>query len=448
MTKRVRPQRVAESLRQEIANLLGKGLKDPRIGFVSVMRVNMSPDLRYADVYVSLYGDESARKASLIALRNSAGWVRREIGRAIRMRFTPEVRFFPDDTLDTVYHLEEVFDRMHEKEKHTPMRRLSLQDTVDELRQAESFILTTHVSPDGDAVGSALGMVQLLKGLGKSKIACVLADPVPETYSLLPGAEHIHFLDSEKLADEYDLGILLDAGSPERAGDAQEALALGTRLLVVDHHLDEGPDGAMGIIDPEYAATGEIVADLFEVAEVPLTRDAATCLYVAQVTDTGSYRFSNTSARSHAIAARLHAAGIDASHLCEAIFERMRKPEFVILRLALERMEFHDGGRIAYTHVTAQDMEELDACKDDLNNIANYARNIEGVSVGILFRGVGPEETKVSMRSREDFDSAAFLREFGGGGHAAAAGATVKMDLATTQEKILDALAAKLEANA
>lgn len=445
MTKRVRPQRVAESIRQEIASLLSKGLKDPRIGFVSVMRVNMSSDLRYADVYVSLFGSESERKASLIALRNSAGWVRREIGKAIRMRFTPEVRFFPDDTLDTVYHLEEVFERMHEEEKHTPMRRLSLEDAVDELRNAESFLLTTHASPDGDAVGSLLGMLHLLRALEKTQITCVLADPVPDSYSLLPGVEKILPPGSASIGDTYDLGVLLDAGNPERAGSAQEALALGKRLIVIDHHLDEGPRGAMGIIDPSYAATGEIVAELFAAAGAPLSRDAATCLYVAQVTDTGSYRYSNTSARSHAIAARLHEAGIDASGLCEAIFEHMRKPEFALLRMALDRMEFRDGGRVAFTTVTEQDVAGIGARKEDLNNIANYARNIEGVKVGILFKGIGPQETKVSMRSRAGFDAAAFLRAFGGGGHAAAAGATVEHDVHTTQEMLLSALTAKLE---
>ena len=113
---RLRTQRVAELIREEIGRLLVKGLKDPRIGFVSVMGVRMSKDLRYANVYVSLYGDEKARKSSLIALRSSTGWVRREIGKAVRLRFTPQIRFFPDGTLDEVYHLEEVFREIHDQE--------------------------------------------------------------------------------------------------------------------------------------------------------------------------------------------------------------------------------------------------------------------------------------------------------------------------------------------
>ncbi|MCC6697620.1 MAG: 30S ribosome-binding factor RbfA [Candidatus Hydrogenedentes bacterium] len=114
--EKARPKRVGEQIRKEIAGLLTKGVKDPRIGFVSVMAVRMSPDLNYANVYVSLYGDESERKSSLIGLRQSAGWVRREIGKRLRLRVTPEIRFFEDTTLDDVYHLEDCFREIHEEQ--------------------------------------------------------------------------------------------------------------------------------------------------------------------------------------------------------------------------------------------------------------------------------------------------------------------------------------------
>ncbi|HOZ46723.1 MAG TPA: 30S ribosome-binding factor RbfA [Candidatus Hydrogenedentes bacterium] len=112
---RLRAERVAELIREEIGRLLIKGLKDPRIGFVSVMGVRMSPDLRYANVYVSLYGSESEQKSSLIGLECSSGWIRREVGKAIRLHHTPEIRFFSDHSLDEVYHLEDVFRQIHDE---------------------------------------------------------------------------------------------------------------------------------------------------------------------------------------------------------------------------------------------------------------------------------------------------------------------------------------------
>lgn len=116
MSDKGRPRRVGELVREEIARLILKGLKDPRIGFVSVMSVRMSPDLKYANVYVSLYGSESEKKSSLIGLRNSSGWLRGVVARNLKLRFAPEIRFFPDETLDRVFHLEEVFRELHENE--------------------------------------------------------------------------------------------------------------------------------------------------------------------------------------------------------------------------------------------------------------------------------------------------------------------------------------------
>ncbi len=250
MSKGMRPQRVAEMIRQEIGALLMQGMKDPRIGFVSVMRVKMSADLRYADVYVSLYGAEPDRKSSLVALRNASGWVRRELGQRIRMRYTPEVRFFPDDTLDTVYHLENVFERLHEEEKAAPFRRLTLAETLDELHGADSFLITCHDNPDGDAVGSVLALRLLLHALGKRQITVVCADPPPEVYRFLPGAEKWLGV-ADACEDVYDRAILLDACEFERTGAAAPLLARGRHVLVLDHHLGEGPQGAMGVIDED-----------------------------------------------------------------------------------------------------------------------------------------------------------------------------------------------------
>ncbi len=117
MTRKNRPKRVGELVREEIAGLLMKGLKDPRIGFVSVMDVQMSRDLRVASVYVSLYGSEAEKKSSLVGLRHSAAWLRREVGQRLALRFAPEIRFFEDKTLDRVFHLDEVFRRMHDEEE-------------------------------------------------------------------------------------------------------------------------------------------------------------------------------------------------------------------------------------------------------------------------------------------------------------------------------------------
>ena len=433
-----RPRRVGLLIQKEIAALLTNGLKDPRVGFVSVMSVRMSSDLHYANVYVSLYGEEKERKSSLIALRNSAGWIRRELGKHLTTRVTPEIRFFPDETLDQVYHLQEIFDDIHRERKEKPMNHVDLETIVEEFREAQSFLLTAHNNPDGDAVGSMLALYHFLKALGKQDIACVLDDPVPKIYATLPGANTILRCEDDK--PDYDLAVILDVSSFERIGDVAEWIGDDKKIVVLDHHQEDNPVGSIGFIDTTYAAVGEIVAELFEVANIPLSPEAAHCAYIAQITDTGGYRYSNTNARSHRIAARLLDTGLDTATICSDIFERISRPKFKLLQRVLHRHAFLCQDRATHSYVTSKDLDETDAKKEDLNGLINHLKNIEGIEVGILFNAVTPDLTKVSLRSTLDFNAAKFLGEFGGGGHAAAAGATIEAPIEEARQRILERL--------
>ncbi|MBI2431840.1 MAG: 30S ribosome-binding factor RbfA [Candidatus Hydrogenedentes bacterium] len=443
MTQSGRAQRVAELIRQEIARLLSKGLKDPRIGFVSVMSVRMSRDLKYADVFVSLFGEEKERKSSLIALQRSAGWIRRELGKVLRMRYTPEVRFLEDQTLDRVYQLEEVFHEIHEERKRAPMIKLSLVEIVEEFRKGNSFLVTSHVNPDGDSVGSILALEQLLRAMNKEKITCAMADPVPSVYANLKGAKKI--IDCTAERPDFDVLIILDVSSLDRIGCVAQWVDEKVRIIVIDHHLVDNPEGTVGFIDPSYAAVGEIVAELFEVAGVPLTREAAHCAYVAQITDTSAYRFSNTNSRSHHLAARLLDTGLDVSAISREVLDIISVSKVKLLRLVLDRMEFRAQGKLAASYITAEDIAAAGGSKDDITGLVNYAGNIDGVQVGLLFNAHEPGKTKVSLRSRPSFNSAEFLEEFGGGGHAAAAGATLDSPLEEVQPMLLDRLEHLLE---
>ncbi len=442
MSGKGRPKRVGEVIRHEIASLLVKGLKDPRIGFVSIMEVRMSPDLQYANVYVSLMGSEAERKGSLIGLRHSSGWIRREVGKALRMRVTPEIRFFPDDTLDQVYHLEQVFEEIHQEQQAAPMLRLSLEGLLEELHSHNSFLLTSHVHPDGDAVGSLLGVAHFLHALGKSVAAVVLHDPIPEAYTNLPGAKQVKIHPEQ--CPEFDAAVVIDVAQRERIGDIADFIGPEKRLIVIDHHLSEGPANAVGFIDPTYAASGEIVADLYEAAGLEISVPAAHCIYVAQSTDTGGYRFSNTNARSHRIAARLLDTGLDVGPISRRVFDVTPKPKFELMRRMADRLEMSMEGRFAHSYLTRQDIDETGARREHIDSLINIARNIEGVEVAALFFGSEPDTTKVSLRSEPTFNSAAFLEGYGGGGHAAAAGATVGRPLSELREEVVAHIEAEL----
>jgi len=314
---------------------------------------------------------------------------------------------------------------------------------VAALRAAESFLVTTHANPDGDAIGSVLAAYHLLRALGKTAVTCVCNDPVPHPYQDLPGADLILGVPDDPLPVEAV--VILDVARRDRLGEVADQIPPDATVIVIDHHLDDAPCGEVNFVDTSYAAAGEIVVELFAVAGVPLSREAAECAYVAQITDTGGYRFSNTNARSHRIAAALVEAGVDVAAVNRRIFDVMARPKLALLKKVLARQAFDAGGRVAYAQLTAQDIAEAGALGGDLDGLVNYLRNIEDVDVGILFREVDAKTTKVSVRSYGGFNAAVFLGQFDGGGHAAAAGATVAFPLDATRARVLDALTTALE---
>jgi len=300
-----------------------------------------------------------------------------------------------------------------------------------------SFLIATHTNPAGDAIGSMLGTMHLLRALGKTDIVCVNDDPVPRVYAWLPGAPDIRPSDTRMPGFAPDAVILVDAGKKDRAGRAAEWFPSGVPLYVLDHHLEDRPDGDFHFIDPTCSATGELICDLFRTANLPINKPAAECLYAAIATDTGGFRFSNTTPRTHRIAAMLLEAGIAAADISSRVFDSISKGKIELLRRALDRMQMEAGGRVAHTFITTRDMDEAHAKIEDLDGIINFARNIEGVEVGILFRETAPDTTKVSMRSSDAFNSASFLAPYGGGGHKAAAGGTLKGTLDAIRAEIV-----------
>ncbi len=318
------------------------------------------------------------------------------------------------------------------------MSAVDLHGVLDAVRRSDSFVICTHVGPDGDAVGSMLAMAHLIRALGKSNVVCLCEEPVPRMFQWLTGANEIH-VGVEELAP-CDLVVVVDVSRRHRLGRIGDAITDGQRVLVVDHHLDDAPCGTLNFVDPSYAATGEIIADLYEAANLTPTLSAAECMYVAQVTDTGGFRFASTNGRSHRIAARLVDTGLDVAEISTRVFDALSPTKFALLVAVLDRVRLTHGGRVATSFVTEEELQRLKAAGEDVDGLVNLARNIEGVDVAMLLKEVGPNATKVSLRSRRPFNSAEFLGPFGGGGHAGAAGATLALPLEPARTTLLEAV--------
>jgi phosphoesterase RecJ-like protein len=314
-------------------------------------------------------------------------------------------------------------------------RNKAIQAFTDRVSQAKRPIIASHVSPDGDAVGSVLGLAHFVEQAYGAQPYCTLHDPVPKLYEWVPGADRI--VPPGSLPNDADLLIVADTHQVERTGSVADHVPNGTPMIVIDHHIVRTEVPEHSYLDSTAAAVGEMVGELFVRTNTPFTPDAATACYVALSTDTGCFRYSSTTSRSHEIAAKLIQAGASVGEVTDRVFDTMSPSKFALLARVLDRVDMVAGGRAAVSHLTLRDLEECEASHEDTEGLINFLRNVDGVEVAIFARETEPNVTKVSFRARPGFDASALARHFGGGGHAAAAGTTINLPLAEACDAVI-----------
>jgi phosphoesterase RecJ-like protein len=299
-------------------------------------------------------------------------------------------------------------------------------------RKEKKFLLAAHINPDGDAIGSCIALCKALDSLGK-KASVYSRDPVPKQYRFLPGSGII-ISDLKKVSALDPVLVLLDCNSPERAG--LEGMAF-RRCIVIDHHETETDFGDVRWIDPEAAAAGLMVYFLIKSLGCRLTRDIAVNLYTAIAVDTGTFRYSNTSAEVLRACARLIDGGTEPYLVSDALYESWEKKRFDLLVLVLNTLEIRSG--VAVTYVTKEMFNKTGTKSADTETFSDFPRKIDTVRISALFREMGDGQWKASLRSKGDMDVARIAEFFGGGGHKNAAGYTVKADLETAKHALLKA---------
>ena len=310
-----------------------------------------------------------------------------------------------------------------------------LETLVELVAEKTRFLLLAHVNPDGDALGSLLAMGEGLRSIGK-KATMHCEGGVPRMFRFLPGAELV--TSNPGRASDYDAAILLDHNEPERSGAAAHQVTRDLLLGVVDHHLVTGAPPEHAWIDRNFSAVGEMVYHLLRAIGVPLTPSIAANLFVAVSTDTGSFSFSNTTAECLGITAELVRAGAEPWEMHRQLFLGRSRGRLELLGLALRNLEFHAGGRIGIMSVTTEMMERTGTNSFDTDGFVDYPRSVEGVELAVLFREIGPESCKASLRSLGRFNAAALAQHFGGGGHAQAAGFSADMPLEKLKKMVVE----------
>ena len=299
------------------------------------------------------------------------------------------------------------------------------------IRPAQRIALIAHEHPDGDCLGSALGLAHILAQLDKTCVA-VCADPAPATLAFLPGIDTLqHTLGNE----DFDLVIALDASELDRFGSVytqHRTYLEHVNILNIDHHISSGGCGKVNIIDPTSAATAELLVLFQQQAELPMNRDAALCLLTGIITDTSSFQFTNTTPRTMDVAANLMRHGVIPETIVQPIYRTRPLAQMRLQALIISRAKTSCGGRLIWSQATDAMLAEAGATPDMDDNLSGLLRDIEGVEVAAFFKNYGdPTRTRLSMRSAAPYNAAEICQRIAnGGGHARAAGGTLYMPIA------------------
>jgi phosphoesterase RecJ-like protein len=306
------------------------------------------------------------------------------------------------------------------------------------IAEGREFLITAHVDPDGDAVGSSLGLKHALSQIGKTGDV-VLESPLPQALAFLPGAETIRA--PQDVTKRYGAAFVLDSSSLDRAGIvAERCLEPGAKVAVIDHHWGNDGFGDLRLVNPESSATAELVYDLIELLRIPITPEIAECLYTGILSDTGGFRYANTSSSTLRVAARLVERGARASRVAEALYATKTAPSLRILGMALASLETKSGGKIGAMTISQDMFEKAGAKPEDADGIVQYAKALAGAKVGVLVQEVGPDEIRASLRSDGTVDVNEVAAQFGGGGHRNAAGLRVRGRLDRVKQDLFQAL--------
>jgi phosphoesterase RecJ-like protein len=320
-------------------------------------------------------------------------------------------------------------------------RRADIERLASELARGQTVALSTHINSDGDGCGSEVALARLLDQMGIGSYV-VNPTPWPERLAFLLG-DDVRDRSSEgaEALATIDRMIVLDISDVGRLGTLAPAVrGLAVPPMVIDHHPPgEEPPGTIHLTDTAACATGELVYDFAVTLGLAITPEIATALYVAILTDTGGFRYSNTSPRCHAVAARLLAAGVDPDAMYRRIYASVPLGRLRLLRDALETLEVDEAKGLAWISVAAGALEKYAVSGEDLEGIAEYPRSVCGVKLAVLFRDLGHGKVKISFRSVLGADANALAKRFGGGGHARASGALVPGTLDEVRGKVLAA---------
>src|SRR5438309_9364676 len=309
-----------------------------------------------------------------------------------------------------------------------------LSQVVELIEKKDRFAITSHIRPDGDSLGSSLGLYWLLRALEKD-VEIIMRDPAPHSYQELPGARQIRVTPAVDRA--YDAVFVIECSDMDRPG----LMDLENHFVVnIDHHSTTELFGTINWIDSTASAVGEMIYNLCKATGVRVTKEIAECVYTALLTDTGSFHYSNTTERTFKIASELVRTGVRPAKTAEAIFGSYQWPKIELLSQVLSTAKRDDTGHVAWMWQTLAMQEQTQAAEEDADGFVNYPLAVSEVEATALFKETAPGIYRTSFRSKGDVNVAKVAEQFGGGGHRNAAGCTLKGNLESVERQVVPLL--------
>lgn len=309
---------------------------------------------------------------------------------------------------------------------------MTLDNIVEEINKAKNIVILTHENPDGDAIGSSLAMYNALKQIGKDVDAII--PEYPKTFEFLPNSKEIL---KEGKNYNYDLAIALDCGDIKRLNGFAKYFEDANVKISIDHHSSNTMFADYNFVNPTSPACAQILVIVLEALGIEIDKNIGTCLLTGIITDTGGFKYQGVTAETFEFVAGLLNRGVNVSSVYKKVLQVLSKPRFELTRIAMNRLEFIEDGKITFTYLNKEDEEKVGAGNNDYDGIVEMGRDVEGVEISIFLRETD-DGYKISLRSNEYVNVADICLMFGGGGHVRAAGGNINLPFEQAKTKIVE----------
>ncbi|HEY4543395.1 MAG TPA: bifunctional oligoribonuclease/PAP phosphatase NrnA [Tissierellaceae bacterium] len=316
------------------------------------------------------------------------------------------------------------------------MNKIDFTEAINIIKKHDNIFIASHVNPDGDNIGSCLGLYLALKKTNKN-VRVLQSDILPEDFNFLKGFEDIKsYEDDEKI----DLLILLDSADSKRLGDNEALLGKAKTTINIDHHLSNTNYADLNLVDPKSPSTCELVYYLIKQMNIEIDKNIAEALYTGISTDTGKFSYDSVTGDTLRIVANLIDLGIDFNKINIRLYESISLPKMSLKIKALSGLKMYKNNQVALVKVSQDMLKSTNTSMEDTNGIVEEIRKVEGVEVACLLKEIKKNEIKVSMRSKEFFNVSEVCEDLGGGGHIRASGCTINKSLNKSEQIVLDTI--------